>query len=44
MAFDRDDSPAARRMAHALGWDAGDHPMDLEHDLFATYTLLRRKG
>jgi hypothetical protein len=42
VAFDRDDSPAARAMGHALGWDAGDHPMDLEHDLFATYTLLRR--
>lgn len=44
VAFDRDDSPAARAMGHALGWDAGDHPMDLEHDLFATYTLLRRRG
>ena len=44
IAFDRDDSPAARQMAHALGWDAGDHPMDLEHDLFATYTLLRRRS
>lgn len=44
LAFDRDDSPAARQMAHALGWDAGDQPMDLERDLFATYTLLRRKS
>lgn len=43
VAFDRDDSPAARAMGHALGWDAGDHPMDLGHDLFATYTLLRRR-
>jgi hypothetical protein len=43
LAFDRDDSPAARAMAHALGWDQGDHPMDLEHDLFATYTLIRRR-
>ena len=42
LAFDRDDSPAARAMAHALGWDRGDQPMDLAHDLFATYTLLRR--
>src|SRR5262245_42302922 len=32
IAFDRDDSPAARAMAHALGWDAGERPMDLEHD------------
>jgi hypothetical protein len=44
LAFDRDDSAAARQMAHALGWDAGDQPMDLAHDLFATYTLLRRRG
>ena len=43
VAFDKDDSPAARRMAHALGWDAGERPMDIEKDLFATYTLLRRK-
>lgn len=42
VAYDRDDSPAARTMAHALGWDAGEHPMDLANDLFATYTLLRR--
>ena len=44
LAFDRDDSQAARKMGHALGWDGGDHPMDLEHDLFATYTLLRRRS
>jgi hypothetical protein len=44
LAFDRDDTPAARAMAHALGWDAGEHPTDLQHDLFATYTLLRRKS
>jgi hypothetical protein len=43
MEYDRDDSSAARRMAHALGWDAGDQPMDLEKDLFATYTLLKRR-
>ncbi|HTO89569.1 MAG TPA: hypothetical protein VMJ70_00435 [Candidatus Sulfotelmatobacter sp.] len=43
VAFDADDSPAARRMGHALGWDDPDGAkMDLEHDLFATYTLLRR--
>ena len=42
VALDKDDSPAARIMAHALGWDAGERPMDLERDLFATYTLLRR--
>jgi len=29
-------------MAHALGWDAGPSPMDLAHDLFGIYTLVRR--
>jgi hypothetical protein len=43
IAFDRDDSPAARAMAHALAWDQGEHPMDLEKDLFATYTLARKR-
>jgi len=42
VALDRDDGPAVRAMAHALGWDAGEHPMDLEKDLFATWTLVRR--
>jgi hypothetical protein len=42
--FDRDDSPAARAMGHALGWDQGNGAMDLEKDLFATYTLVRRAG
>ena len=44
VAYDREDSPAARTMAHELGWDAGEQPMDLEKDLFATYTLLRRRA
>ena len=39
--FDRDDSPAARAMGHALGWDAGG--MKLETDLFATWSLFERK-
>jgi hypothetical protein len=39
--FDQDDSPAARAMAHALGWDAGG--MKLETDLFATWSLFERK-
>lgn len=40
LAYDADDSPKARRMGHLLEWDAdGD---DLEQNLFATYTLLRR--
>jgi len=37
--FDRDDTPAARAMGAALGWGAD---MDLEADLFGTYTLLQR--
>jgi hypothetical protein len=42
MFFDRDDSEAARRMGHALGWDRGESPMDLEKDLFATFTLVTK--
>lgn len=43
LEFDRDDSPAARAMAHALGWDAGEGGMKLEQDLFATWSLFRRR-
>lgn len=42
LAFDRDDSAAARSMARALGWDSGERPMDLERDLFGHYTLARK--
>jgi SAM-dependent methyltransferase len=41
--FDRDDSPSARAMGHALGWDQGDQGMKLDTDLFATWSLFRRK-
>ncbi len=41
--FDRDDSPAARAMAHALGWDQGEGGMRLEQDLFATWSLFERR-
>ena len=41
--FDRDDSPAARAMAHALGWDQAEQGMKLELDLFATWSLFRRR-
>jgi SAM-dependent methyltransferase len=44
LALDRDDHAAARAMARALGWDQGPSPMDLEKDLFALYTLARRKN
>jgi hypothetical protein len=43
LAFDRDDSPAARAMGHALGWDQGEGGMKLETDLFATWSLFQRK-
>ena len=39
IAFDTDDSAAAREMGKALGWAES---MDLEKDLFGTYTLVRR--
>jgi hypothetical protein len=42
IAFDKNDSAAARAMAHALGWDAGEQPMNLEKDLFAHYTLVEK--
>ena len=40
--FDRDDSPAARAMGHALGCDQGDSGMKLDTDLFATWSLFER--
>ena len=42
IAFDRDDSEAARLMGHGLGWDRGESPMDLTHDLFATWSLFQK--
>lgn len=42
LAYDQEDSAAARTMARAFGWDNGQGGMDLENDLFAHYTLLRR--
>ena len=41
-AFDRDDSDAIRRLAHALGWDRGESAMDLKNDLFAKYSLMEK--
>ena len=43
LAFDRDDSPAARDMGHALGWDRGENGMKLDTDLYATWSLFQRK-
>lgn len=42
LAFDVDDSAAARAMGRALGWDQGEGKMDLDADLFAWYTLVER--
>jgi SAM-dependent methyltransferase len=42
LSFNTDDTPAIRELAKALGWDEGQSPMDLEHDLFATYTLAQK--
>ncbi len=40
LAFDQDDSPAARQMGKLLGWDAD---MNLDTDLFGTYTLVQKR-
>jgi hypothetical protein len=40
--FDRDDGVAVRAMGQTLGWDQGEGKMDLQNDLFAHYSLLRR--
>ena len=41
--LDRDDTEAARAQARALGWDHDpERPVDIEHDVFALYTLVVR--
>jgi hypothetical protein len=45
IAYDADDSGAVRQIGKALRWDkgpGGKPGMDLDHDLFASYTLMRR--
>jgi SAM-dependent methyltransferase len=42
VAFDRDDSGTIRKFAHALGWDRGESPIDLENDLFGQYSLMEK--
>lgn len=39
LAYNEDDTKAAREMGKMLGWGEN---MDLEHDLFGTYTLMRK--
>jgi SAM-dependent methyltransferase len=42
LAFDQDDTVATRKMARALEWDRGEEKIDVDHDLFALYTMARR--
>jgi SAM-dependent methyltransferase len=42
LVFDRDDTEFVRVMGRTMGWDRGEDAMDLQHDLFATYTVVRR--
>jgi acetyl esterase/lipase/SAM-dependent methyltransferase len=42
IAFDRDDSKEIRTVAHVLGWDKGESPIDLKTDLFAHYSLMEK--
>lgn len=43
VAFDVDDTAAVQAQARALGWDKGPQPMNVEKDLYALYSLMRRK-
>jgi hypothetical protein len=40
--YDVEDHTAARELGHVLGWDQGANTMDLEQDLFAWYSIMRR--
>ncbi len=42
VALDKDDSEMAREFGHTLGWDKGASGMDLDADLYALFTLVRR--
>jgi hypothetical protein len=43
VAFDVDDTGAARALGRALGWDRPPESMNLKDDLFAWYTAARRR-
>jgi len=43
LALDTVDTPAARTLGKALGFDSGDEKMDLEHDPFAWFSVFRRR-
>lgn len=42
LEYNTDDTVKVRALGRALEWDRSENPMDLETDLFATYTLLRK--
>ncbi len=42
LAFDQSDDQAARQLGKLLGWDASG--ISLENDLFAWFTIVRKKG
>jgi len=42
LAFEVDDTPFARTMGRALGWNRGADAMDLDHDLFGQWTLVQK--
>jgi SAM-dependent methyltransferase len=44
VAFDEDDTESARTMARALDWHRGPRGIDIDDDLFACYTLVRKPG
>lgn len=43
LAYDVIDDKKAREMGSLIGWDKGPSPMNFEKDLFAHYTLARKK-
>lgn len=43
IGFEKDDKAEFVPFARALGWDKGESPMDLEGDLFVSYTLVKRQ-
>jgi hypothetical protein len=43
LELDRDDTAAMRAVARVLRWDKGEDAVDIDADVFATYTLARRR-
>ena len=44
LEYERDDTQAVRDLGRALGWDQATPPIDVDNDLFASYTLLKKPG